>query len=150
MVSPVADFVVDMGSDGRILSQGSLSNALAHDAKLLKELQQEQEEIAKAKQELDKETPDDDKAKQSAGKLVVEEETELGHVGLKASKYRGALTRCLDVLTYYFVPVWLYLGNVSKQPAIFWFIYIGLWCVRHLITNVQVRLAFLPSRHVVS
>ena len=44
MVSPVADFVVDMGSDGRILSQGSLTNALAHDAKLLKELQQEQEE----------------------------------------------------------------------------------------------------------
>ena len=35
MVSPVADFVVDMGSDGRILSQGSLSSALSKDAKLL-------------------------------------------------------------------------------------------------------------------
>ena len=77
MVSPIADFVVDMGSDGRIVSQGTLSNALAHDAKLLKELRHEQEEMEKAKQELDQETPEDENAKQAAGKLIVEEETEL-------------------------------------------------------------------------
>ena len=51
MASPIADFVVDMGPDGRIVSQGSLSNALAHDAKLMKELQQEQEEMEKTKKE---------------------------------------------------------------------------------------------------
>ena len=85
MVSPIADFVVDMGSDGRIVSQGTLSNALAHDAKLLKELRHEQEEMEKAKQELDQETPEDENAKQAAGKLIVEEETELGHVGWDSS-----------------------------------------------------------------
>ena len=86
MVSPIADFVVGMGSNGRILSKGSLSNALAHDAKLLKDLQQENEDIAKVKPELEQEVHEDAMAKQSAGKLVVEEETEFGHVGLKAGK----------------------------------------------------------------
>ena len=80
MVSPIAEFVVDMGSDGRIISQGTLSNALAHDAKLLKELKQEQDEIEKASDEVDHDKPNDEDSKQAAGKLVVEEETELGHV----------------------------------------------------------------------
>ena len=86
MVSPIAEFVVDMGSDGRIISQGTLSNALAHDAKLLKELKQEQDEIEKASDEVDHDKPNDEDSKQAAGKLVVEEETELGHVQWKARK----------------------------------------------------------------
>ena len=73
-----------MGSDGRIISQGTLSNALAHDAKLLKELKQEQDEIEKASDEVDHDKPNDEDSKQAAGKLVVEEETELGHVQWKA------------------------------------------------------------------
>ena len=93
MVSPIADFVVGMGSNGRILSKGSLSNALAHDAKLLKELQQENEDIAKVKPELEQEVHEDAKAKGSEGKLVVEEETEFGHVGWRAGKAYGYITR---------------------------------------------------------
>ncbi|RDX45542.1 P-loop containing nucleoside triphosphate hydrolase protein [Lentinus brumalis] len=117
MVSPVADFVVDMGSDGRILSQGSLSSALSRDSKLLKEIQEEQKELEKAEQEIDK-VDDTEKvvdAKQIAGKLVVAEEVEEGHVGWKA--------------------IALYLGNVSKRPLVFWAIYASGYFMRHLILN---------------
>ncbi|KAI0717852.1 P-loop containing nucleoside triphosphate hydrolase protein [Cerioporus squamosus] len=119
MVSPVADFVVDMGPDGRILSQGSLSSALSRDSKLLKEIEEEQKELEKAEQEIDKvdEVEKRSEAKQSSGKLVVAEEVEEGHVGWKA--------------------IALYLGNVSKRPLVFWTIYASGYFVRHLILNVQ-------------
>ncbi len=87
MVSPVADFVVDMGSDGRILSQGSLASALERDSKLFKEVKEERAEIEKAEQEIAPEKPEDTEAKQSAGKLVVAEEMEDGHVGWSACEY---------------------------------------------------------------
>ena len=86
MVSPIADFVVDVGSDGRILSQGSLENALAHDSKLLKEVEQETEELQKAEQEIDGEKAEDANASSSAGKLVVAEEVAVGHVGWRTSE----------------------------------------------------------------
>ena len=86
MVSPIADFVVDVGPDGRILSQGSLENALAHDSKLLKEVEQETEELQKAEQEIDGEKTEDANSPSSAGKLVVAEEVAVGHVGWRASE----------------------------------------------------------------
>ena len=86
MVSPIADFVVDVGSDGRILSQGTLENALAHDSSLLKDVEHEAEELQKADQEIDGEKEEDVNAQSSAGKLVVAEEIEHGHVGWRACK----------------------------------------------------------------
>ena len=86
MVSPIADFVVDVGSDGRILSQGTLENALAHDSSLLKDVEHEAEELQKADQEIDGEKEEDVNAQSSAGKLVVAEEIEEGHVGWRACK----------------------------------------------------------------
>ncbi|CDO75388.1 hypothetical protein BN946_scf185012.g5 [Trametes cinnabarina] len=69
MVIPVTDFVVDMGPDGCILSQGSLDSALSRDSKLLKEIEEEQKELEKAEQEIDKvdEIEKREKAKQSSG-----------------------------------------------------------------------------------
>ena len=87
MVSPIASFVVDMGPDGRILSQGSLENALARDAMLLHDVKEEREELEKAELELDVEKPDDRVSKHTAGKLVVAEEREEGHVGWAAGEY---------------------------------------------------------------
>ena len=89
MVSPIADFVVSMGSDGRILSQGSLLSALERDSKLMQEMKEEQEEIRMAEGEIDAEDEDkfeDEATKQVAGKLVVAEEMEDGHVGWSASE----------------------------------------------------------------
>ncbi|KAM5539771.1 hypothetical protein V8D89_006584 [Ganoderma adspersum] len=117
MVSPIADFVVDVGSDGRILSQGTLENALAHDSSLLKDVEHEAEELQKADQEIDGEKEEDVNAPSSAGKLVVAEEMEEGHVGWRA--------------------LLLYLGNMSTRPLLFWFIYATGYTLRHSITNVQ-------------
>ncbi|KAI0633979.1 P-loop containing nucleoside triphosphate hydrolase protein [Trametes polyzona] len=117
MVSPVADFVVDMGSDGHILSQGSLESALERDSELLREVKEERDELEKADQDLDIEKPEDVEAKQTAGKLIVAEEHEDGHVGWSALK--------------------LYIGNLSKRPILFWLIYTSGHIVRHLINNIQ-------------
>ncbi|KAM5539757.1 hypothetical protein V8D89_006570 [Ganoderma adspersum] len=117
MASPIADFVVDVGSDGRILSQGSLENALAHDSKLLEEVEHEAEELQKADQEIDGEKTEDVNAPSSAGKLVVAEEIAVGHVGWRA--------------------MLLYLGNMSTRPILFWLIYSTGYILRHAITNLQ-------------
>ena len=80
----MAEFVVSIGSNGRIASQGSLSSALAKDKKLSAEVEKENEAIEKAEHDpLESETtPDaDTKAAAQAGKLIVEEEVEVGHVG---------------------------------------------------------------------
>ena len=81
MASPIADFVVSLGTDGRIVSQGSLSKVLAKDDKLSKELAEEQAEMAKAEHEVDVVEPDDEAApKKSDGKLIVAEEISEGHI----------------------------------------------------------------------
>lgn len=87
MVSPVADFVVAMGSDGRILSQGSLASALERDSELLKEITEERAEIEKAEQEVTTLKPEAVEATKITGKLVVAEEMEDGHVGWTACEY---------------------------------------------------------------
>ncbi|OSD04848.1 P-loop containing nucleoside triphosphate hydrolase protein [Trametes coccinea BRFM310] len=117
MVSPVAHFVVDMGSDGRILSQGSLESALARDANLLSEVKEEQEVLEKAELDLDVEKPDAAATKQAAGKLVVAEEREQGHVGWTALK--------------------LFLGNMSNRPIPFWLIYVSGHVIRQSLANLQ-------------
>ncbi len=98
MVSPIADFVVDVGSDGRILSQGTLENALAHDSQLLKDVEHEAEELQKADQEIDGEKVEDANIQSSAGKLVVAEEIEEGHVGWRSCEPTShAFVSCSNV-----------------------------------------------------
>ena len=138
MVSPIADFVVDIGPDGRILSQGSLSNALAHDAQLVQDMQHEQEDIEKAEQELDHAASEDDKAQQSGGKLIVEEETEIGHIGSQACKSEIVLYRALKVPLDYIHPVLLFARNMSERPSLFWGAYVGLYVVRYILNNLEV------------
>ena len=85
MASPVADFVVALGVDGRITSQGSIENALEHDQKLAAEIAKEQEVIEKADATVDEQAPVEEQPKPDAGKLVVDEEIAVGHVGRQAS-----------------------------------------------------------------
>ncbi|KAL7284523.1 hypothetical protein ACG7TL_001814 [Trametes sanguinea] len=117
MASPIADFVVYMGSDGRILSQGSLERALARDSKLVNEVQGKREELEKSELEIDAEKPDDAVPTQAAGKLMVAEEREEGHVGWSALK--------------------LFLGNMSNRPILFWLIYVSGHVLRQSLANLQ-------------
>ena len=91
MASPIADFVVALGTDGRITSQGSIANALEHDKKLAAEIAKEEAEIEKAEATVD-ELATNDPPKQDSGKLVVEEEVAVGHVGWQASASASLLS----------------------------------------------------------
>ncbi|KAG5644693.1 hypothetical protein DXG03_007916 [Asterophora parasitica] len=84
IAAPVSDFVVSLGPDGHILSQGRISDALAKNAKL--ELQVVEEKVAedKAEQEVVQQT--DAPKKENKGKLIVEEETSKGHLSWESSK----------------------------------------------------------------
>ena len=91
LASPVADFVVSLGSDGRILSQGTLSKALAKNKKLANEMKEETDELKKAEGEIDFEEPttdtETDVKPKSDGKLIVAEEVAEGHVGWPARTF---------------------------------------------------------------
>lgn len=84
MASPIADFVVSLGTDGRVLSQGSLSKALAKNQKLSKEIVEDRQETEKADQEIDQPEMNPE-AKKGDGKLIMEEEVSVGHIGWPAS-----------------------------------------------------------------
>jgi ABC-type transport system involved in cytochrome bd biosynthesis fused ATPase/permease subunit len=58
MTSPIADFVVSLGSDGRILSQGTMSKALATSKALTKELKANEAELHKVEETVDGEVPE--------------------------------------------------------------------------------------------
>lgn len=90
MASPIADFVVALGTDGRITSQGSIASALEHDQKLAAEVAKEEAELEKAGATVDEQTPNEAPT-QDTGKLVVEEEVAVGHVGWQASTSEPSL-----------------------------------------------------------
>jgi hypothetical protein len=90
MISKVADFVVSLSVDGRIHSQGSVSDAIATDELLREEVIMDEEISGKAEETVDGDhdaeiTKAVDK-KKSDGKLVVAEEIDQGHVSLAASE----------------------------------------------------------------
>jgi hypothetical protein len=83
MTRPIAGFVVAMGLDGRVTSQGSISEALSKDKSLAKELLKEEDVLQKAEDEIDAPPPPTD-APKADGKLIVAEEMEEGHVSWDA------------------------------------------------------------------
>ncbi|KAH9854915.1 multidrug resistance-associated ABC transporter [Lenzites betulinus] len=86
MASPIADYVVNLGTDGRIASQGTLSKVLAKDKNLSEELAEERKELKKIDTEVDQPAePDEEVAPQKTdGKLIVAEEIAEGHVSWPA------------------------------------------------------------------
>lgn len=88
LAAPLADFVVSLSTDGRVLSQGDLFSALEKDKKLQAAANVERQVLEKDDQvaalEGDEDKPDK-LAKKLAGKLIVEEEVAIGHIGWSAS-----------------------------------------------------------------
>jgi hypothetical protein len=79
-----------MGSDGRILSQGSISEVNL-DKKLAKEMKVDEELMKKADDTVDEST--DEVNKPVDGKLIIAEEVEEGHVSWSARKLPSRRTR---------------------------------------------------------
>ncbi|KAF7305977.1 ATP-binding cassette transporter [Mycena chlorophos] len=85
LTSRLASFVVSLSLDGRILSQGTVSDALAHDETLAKEVRKEEEQLAAADKEIDvEEIAAEAVEKKDKGKLIVAEELAVGHVSWSA------------------------------------------------------------------
>ncbi|KAI0793376.1 hypothetical protein C8Q75DRAFT_558190 [Abortiporus biennis] len=118
LAAPIADFVVSIGLDGRILSQGSLSSALSKDAKLSDEVKKEAKAIEMADHQIDENTQDEPK-KMADGKLVVAEELEVGHVSWDAMK--------------------LLLGNMASPSGLFVFylVFFGFTALSQLSDTLE-------------
>ncbi|PBK89704.1 hypothetical protein ARMGADRAFT_1167459 [Armillaria gallica] len=84
MARPIANYVVSI-KNGRVASQGSISDVLVHDTSLADETDQVQKAMDKVEEEIDSQLPPD--AKKSDGKLIAAEEIEEGHIGLPALKF---------------------------------------------------------------
>ncbi|EKM60769.1 uncharacterized protein PHACADRAFT_246884 [Phanerochaete carnosa HHB-10118-sp] len=116
---PIADYVVSLGTDGRIKSQGTLSSALAKDKKLAKEAAESAQETDKAEHTVDRSEPvAESAAPKSDGKLIVAEEISEGHVGWPALK--------------------LYLAALGGDSQfIFWSLFLGGMILCRLVMTAQ-------------
>ncbi|QRV86038.1 ABC transporter transmembrane region [Ceratobasidium sp. AG-Ba] len=86
MVSEVAEFVVSLGPDGCIASQGSIVDALQLNSQLRNEMKIEEELERKASENVDDTRILEKKVKISTGQLIMVEEIAEGHVGWSALK----------------------------------------------------------------
>lgn len=83
MVSEVADYIVSLGPNGRIISQGSIDDALRSNPKLQAEVEVERQLETQAAPVI--EDPNAMAGSQKPnGKLMVAEEVALGHIGWPA------------------------------------------------------------------
>ena len=86
MTTPIADFVVSIGLNGHILSQGTVDEALRRDSKLLAEVKKDAQILEAGAAVIDAE-PEKKEGKKADGKLIVKEEVALGRVSWTARKY---------------------------------------------------------------
>ncbi|KAF9650725.1 multidrug resistance-associated ABC transporter [Thelephora ganbajun] len=127
MTSPIADFVVSLGSEGRILSQGTMSKALATSKALTKELKVEESELRKAEEAVDGEVPIVPEGK--SGKLMVAEEVAEGHVSWSALKlFFIGMGGSYSLFFWFTVIVSLGLTEVSLAVQTW---YLGVWSAQY-------------------
>ena len=96
MVSPLAEYVVSLGKDGRIASRGTVSDALRKDKNLAKELAEGARAIKDDEKKIDAEEPDE-VGKPGDGKLILAEEIAEGHVGWDAGELAIQLFRMVTL-----------------------------------------------------
>lgn len=82
MVGPIAQFILSLGTGGRILNQGSVSDALVNNPTLVQEEEDEKEWIEKAEMEIDPSTE-----KKPSGTLIAAENIAEGRVTWVVCKY---------------------------------------------------------------
>lgn len=106
LASPIANYVVSLSIDGRILSQGSLGDAIRLDESLLVEATKEQEAVEKTEGLADETKTAEEVAKAVDGKLVVAEDVAEGFVSWEACKL-------------------FFNGLAGSHPVIFWTVSMG-------------------------
>lgn len=88
MMMPVAQYVISLGSDGRIASHGSVAETLAVDKEMQKEVMESEIAEQKADEAFALEGAEENKLDNS-GKLVMAEEVVEGHIGWDASEWHS-------------------------------------------------------------
>ncbi|CCO33309.1 ATP-binding cassette transporter abc4 Short=ABC transporter abc4 [Rhizoctonia solani AG-1 IB] len=89
MMSEVAEFVVSVGPDGRIASQGNIDEAFQANPKLKVEAEKDEELERKGEQMVNDSDPineDEENTKKAGGKLTMVEEVAEGRIGWSAMK----------------------------------------------------------------
>lgn len=81
MGSEVADFIISLGPNGQVISQGSIDDALRSNPKLQAEVEKEKENQAT---EVLEDPEAAEKSQKPDGKLMVAEEVALGRIGWPA------------------------------------------------------------------
>jgi hypothetical protein len=117
MTSPIAHFVVSLGIDGRVLSQGSVSDALAQDESLAEEAMEGKQAMEKAADQIDPSGLKNETTK-GDGKLMVAEEIQEGHVSWQALKL-------------------FFAGLGGNHPVLFWIVFIGGLFFTDFINTIQ-------------
>lgn len=79
LAEQVSDFVVVLGLDGKIVSQGSMSEALKNSSRLRSEVRKQTKDDSSDDKDASEEKGDEIK-----GKLILKEELEAGHLSWKA------------------------------------------------------------------
>ena len=99
MASPLADYVVLLGKDGRITSRGTVSDALKKNKTLAKVLAEGARAIKDDEKKIESEGSDE-VAKPTDGKLILAEEITEGHVSWGAGEHAIQLFRISDSETH--------------------------------------------------
>lgn len=115
MASPIADFVVSLGIDGTVLSQGSVSDALAQDKSLVAEVIEDKRAMEKADQQLDGNEVKPEAIK-ADGKLIVAEEINEGHISWRALQL-------------------FFKGLGGDNPFFFWTVFLGCLLLTTLLNT---------------
>lgn len=142
MTGSIADFVVSLGSDGRILSQGTMSKALATSKALTKELEAREMKLHKAEETVDGEVPEVREGK--SGKLMVAEEIAEGHVSWSACESPHHLHKpsLMSPVKLFFI------GMGGSHPFLFWFTVLASLTLTETSLAIQTRYLGMLSSFV--
>ncbi|KAJ7495858.1 hypothetical protein B0H11DRAFT_2000914 [Mycena galericulata] len=127
MTSKIAEFVVSLGLDGRVRSQGSISDALAKDEVLAQEVREDQEIFETVEKEID--APPAGEEPKKTGKLIVEEEIEIGHVSWKSLNLLFAGMGGSYTPFFFVVLMVAYVGSEIALTLQTW--YLGYWASQY-------------------
>ncbi|KAJ7449230.1 hypothetical protein FB451DRAFT_754458 [Mycena latifolia] len=130
MASKIAHSVVSIGLDGRLHSQGSISDALAADEILAEEVIKDQEILERAEGQIDAtiDIPADE-PKTADGKLIVEEEIEVGRVSWSALNMLFSGMGGDHIVLFFVVMLFFDLVTALAQRMEVW--YLGYWASQY-------------------
>jgi hypothetical protein len=139
LASPLADFIVAMDAEGRVISRGSVSEVLENAKDLREEIEKEQRAVD-AEEAIESAVLDgkhDKKEVKKDGKLVAAEEVAVGRVSRKASAFlRAEPTLCwaedLDPVNL------LFSSQGGSHPVLFWTAFIGVMFITEILRAGQV------------